>query len=363
MNNGKNNLHIFYFDFLRAIAIIAVIIFHLYTACNSLVLNQYATIPSFDWIFTDIISADFRFGVDLFLMMSGALILGRETDLKSFLTKRIPRITIPFVFWLFVLSIVSVAISMIMPDIWQSVDSFNIMGYLKYLWECLLYDKSGFTHLWFFWMIFGIYLIMPVFNKWILHSDLKEIEYFLIIWFVTCIFDATLNHPLILDLTYFTGPIGMVVLGYYLRYTDRKIFNNPRLSIVILIFTAIIGLFVSYLKSDVTKMVYFANFSVINVFEVIAIFSLVKNFDKLNINMGFIQNPNNLLHKSIVSIAKYSYGIYLIHRLILAVLSKLLENQVPYISLLVILFILTLLISWGILLILNKVPYLNKIIN
>lgn len=41
----------------------------------------------------------FRFGVPLFLMLAGALSLGKNWTIKSFLKKRIPRIVPPFLFW------------------------------------------------------------------------------------------------------------------------------------------------------------------------------------------------------------------------------------------------------------------------
>ena len=358
---------IFYFDLLRALAIISVVIFHLYTACNFLVLKEYS-ILSLKWLFTDFIAADFRFGVDLFLMMSGALVLGRSTDLKSFLTKRIPRISIPFVFWVVVLSIFSVFISISFPQIWPVIDvaHFNILGFFTYIYNSFTAVNRGFTHLWFFWMILGIYLIMPVINKWILYnkdskSYLEEMEYFLIIWVAVCILNNTLNFPLHDYLAYFTGPIGMVILGYYLRYTDREILNNPYYAIVALVGVAIVAMYVSFILSGPNKIKFFDNYSIFNVIEVTAIFIIAKNFDKLN--TGLFRNPNGRIYRSIVSIAKYSYGIYLVHRIFLSLFLILLVNKIPYIPLLVVLFILTLGVSWGLMRVLDRITFLKDVIN
>lgn len=366
-NSNFKKKRIFYFDLLRALAIIAVIIFHLYTTCNSLVLKEYS-ILSFKWLFTDFIAADFRFGVDLFLMMSGALVLGRSTDLKSFLVKRIPRISIPFVFWVIVLSIFSICIAISFPQLWPVIDvaHFGALDLLTYIYNSFIAINRGFTHLWFFWMILGIYLIMPLINKWILYnknskSYLEEMEYFLIIWIVACILDNTLHYPLHINLTYFTGPIGMVILGYYLRYTDREVLNNPYYAIVALIGVAIVAMYASFMLSGPNKMTFFDNYSIFNVIEVTAIFCLFKNFDKLN--TGLFRNPNGKIYRSIVSIAKYSYGIYLVHRIFLALFFAMLVNKIPYIPLLVVLFILTLGVSWALIVALDKIPFLRNVIN
>ena len=85
------------------------------------------------------------------------------------------------------------------------------------VYNTFLFKTPCFSPYWFFWMILGTYLIMPIFNKWLLHSDLKEVEYFLIIWVISTIFDYTLMKSCPVNLSYFTSPIGVVVLGYYFK--------------------------------------------------------------------------------------------------------------------------------------------------
>ena len=83
---GKKK-RIFYFDALRALAIICVIIIHIYAFTKANVISEYAAIPSIKWLFTQFLGIPFRIGVDLFLMLSGALSLGRVWDIKTFLGK------------------------------------------------------------------------------------------------------------------------------------------------------------------------------------------------------------------------------------------------------------------------------------
>ena len=85
---------IFYYDFLRAFAIIAVINCHLDHFFGPL------TTPTqiiAQMTFHDIGNV----GVPIFLMISGALLLNREyPSLKKFLKKRFAIIIYPFIFWI-----------------------------------------------------------------------------------------------------------------------------------------------------------------------------------------------------------------------------------------------------------------------
>ena len=102
----KKSKRIFYFDALRALAIISVILFHTSLRTKGIVVGDYAQIPSFNWFMGDFLTACMMIGVDLFLMLSGALSLGRDWEIKPFLQKRLVRICLPFLFWGFVFSIV-----------------------------------------------------------------------------------------------------------------------------------------------------------------------------------------------------------------------------------------------------------------
>ena len=63
----------------------------------------------------------------------------------------------------------------------------------------------------------GIYLFLPIINSFIKEYGIKGAEYFLIIWFLTIIMNSLGYYPFYeLELSYFFGYIGYVVLGYYL---------------------------------------------------------------------------------------------------------------------------------------------------
>ncbi len=367
MANKSKSKRIFYFDALRALAIISVIVFHVFTSTNGIASKEFISAPTISWWINCFLGAN-KIGVDLFLMLSGALSLGRVWDIKSFLAKRLPRITAPFVFWGFVLSAIMFLSALYLPNLFGShitlPSSFDLSGFLAYLYDSFMSINKGCTQYWFFWMILGTYLTMPILNKWLLHADLKEAEYFLFFWLITCIFEFTLNIKFPIKLEYFTGTIGLVVLGYYLRHTERKILNNPYFALFLVIvgcLSSMLAMYMGFTPGDaITK--FNDRLSIYIVIEVIGIFLLFKNFNKFNINVNFLSNPDGIFRKSVFSIAKYSYGIYLNHLVIKNALSGYFDSILSYEPLVLVLIVGTLIISWFVMALLNRIPYLNQVI-
>ncbi|WP_083777660.1 acyltransferase family protein [Methanobrevibacter ruminantium] len=236
--------------------------------------------------------------------------------------------------------------------------------YNIYSWDFI---KSSFLGLnwwygqyWFFWMILGTYLIMPIFNRWIKDCSIREVEYFLAIWLITCIFDNTLLIGFPVTLTYFTGPIGMVVLGYYLRHTDRKIFNSLPYALAFLLIGMIVIMLCSYFLSSPEGMYVFDRYSILLAIEVVGIFTLYKVIDKKELKI--FHKENGFFRRASFSIAKYSYGIYLCHEFIMNIFIIIFLKHAPFKVTLLLVFVCTLGTSWALLALLNRVPYLNRII-
>lgn len=149
----KKSKRIFYFDALRALAIISVIMIHVFYKTNALAAMGYGTIPTFRWFFADFNLIAFRIGVVLFLMLSGALSLGRDWEIRSFLGKRLPRIVAPFLFWGFFMSLIVIAFSYYFNFHW--IDSISVYSVLHFIYNAYLYKSPTFLPYWFFWMILG----------------------------------------------------------------------------------------------------------------------------------------------------------------------------------------------------------------
>ena len=85
---------IVYFDYLRIIAIFAVVVLH-FAAQNW----DNIDVSSFEWQVFNLYDAVAAWGVPVFVMISGALFLGKELTLKKLYGKYILRIVTAFFFW------------------------------------------------------------------------------------------------------------------------------------------------------------------------------------------------------------------------------------------------------------------------
>ena len=348
------NGRIFYFDALRAVAILCVVLLHVTGHLGEMMSYNVHTIYSFSGIFETFSNNFFRIGIALFLMLSGALLLGRDWDIRSFLSKRVPRIVKPFLFWSLVFSILLIVASYFVPSI-SFVKHFAIWDMLMVFWNTLMCKAPGSAVYWFFWMMLGVYLIMPVFNKWVKHAELSELEYFLVIWMISTLFDYTLMMQCPIKLSYFTSPIGFVVLGYYLRYSERRIFNGRLISWILIIVPAVLMLIYSYLVVDKTILFEFHRYSIPVIVEATGVFCLFKTSTYLN------EIPFSI-KRFISSVAMCSYGMYLIHSQIIMIIRKILHLSFNFTLDYTILFVAGFVLSWAIIYILAKIPFIDEYI-
>lgn len=168
-----------------------------------------------------------------------------------------------------------------------------------------------------------------------------------------------------IKLNYFTGPIGMVVLGYYLRHTQRKIFTNKYTPIILIAIGLFCLLYGSFLQSSPHDLFKFDRYSIFNAIEVTGIFLLFRNYSGMNLHSDYLSRPDNIFRKAIFSIAKYSYGFYLLHQAIMDVFIKLLKYWGAYNgykTLFILIFVVTLVSSWIIMAVFNRIPYINQVI-
>ena len=344
--------HIFYFDALRCFAILCVVLLHVTGHLAEITSFNTLTIFSPAGIFETFMNNATRIGVDLFLVLSGALLLGRDETLKSFFSKRIPRIVKPFIFWSLVMSVTLFAASYVFSSV-NFIDNFSIFSFCELFYNTLLFKAPGSAVYWFFWMMLGVYLTMPILNKWVLNSKLEEIEYFLAIWIVSTIFDYTLMFPCPVKLSYFTSPIGLVLLGYYLRHTERKIFKNTYAALILTIIPLIVMFAYSYSIVDVKILFEFHRYSILEIIETVGVFCLFKN-------LNYFKSPDKHISKPISSLAMCSYGMYLIHSQIIMIFRKVIHISFNFTIEYIILFAAGFIISWLIILILSKIPIIDN---
>lgn len=342
-----NKQNITWINNLRLIAMFAVIVLH--TASPLLFL--YNSAPVSNWIVADIYNAIVRFAVPVFVMITGALLLHREYELSDFLKKRIGRLILPFLFW----SLVYIGYQWYIEIIVFNNDTWaNVKLILHQL-------KTGASyHLWYVYLLIGLYLFIPILSRFIRNATEKEILYFLAIWFLTILISKPYLTQLdtAVDLRYFTGYMGYLVLGYYLAH---KRFTIPYLAFpALLIFTACVvlitcGTYYLKIKDHELSTFFYEPVGPFVVMLSASVFLAAKNI-KVKIKP--------IINKIFLNAGKYTLGIYLSHALVLNILEL---NDITYaqfnpIASIPLVALLCFIISWLAIYALGKVPVLKSFI-
>ena len=289
---------LFWADNLRVIATIAVIFLHV----SATVLYKFNTVPRSYWWIGNIYDSSVRFCVPVFVMLTGALLLSKEYILGVFLKKRLLRVVLPFAFWSLIYLIYYYRLHYLYETrLSRSEDLHWIFFYLK---------KGSSFHLWYVYMIIGIYLFIPIIGKWVRVSTEKEILYFLSIWLITLFltYPSISENKLNIDLTYFTGFIGYLVLGYYL---STKTFGNKKRTDIISIFLivsgiviTIVGTYLFSLKEKKFNSVFYEYLTPNILMVSVGLFLFIKN--RQDFKSEVLLTIRNFINK-------FSYGIYLVH--------------------------------------------------
>lgn len=293
MENTKSTSTNFGISILRIFATLSVIIIHI----SGPVVVKFGKISNFDWNVANFYDSISRYAVPVFFMISGSLLLGREFEIKGFLKNRLGKIIPPFLFWSLFYSVFNRYVF--------NYEVFNIAKVIKDVFYGSEY------HLWFVYTLIGVYLIAPIFQKWIAFSKEKDFQYFLIIWMITLFLTLpgiAIYFPKI-NLTYFSGFLGYFILGYYLKnYINCK---NWILYLFISI-GLLITIFGTYYFSFKNHKFYeyFYEYLSLNALAVsVGVFLL---FNK-------IENINDKIKPIISKFNECSFGIYLIHPFIIVV--------------------------------------------
>ena len=342
---------IFYFDALRVLAILFVISLHATGHLAEIFPFSIDNIYTFRGFFASFAPNFLRIGVDLFLMLSGALLLGREWTYAGFLKKRLPRLVKPFIFWSLIFTVMLVLASYLMPGL-NFIAHFTVTDILMLFWDTITCRAPGSVVYWFFWMMLGVYLMIPLFNRWIVKTDFRKIEYFLILWTVYIFFAYTMMLPIPYPILFFFTPMGFVVLGYYLRYTERKIFKNTLLMWCLVIIPSALMVMYAYALVDIDLLFIFERYSIPVMLVAAGVFSLFKNSKRLD-------NIPEKFKSVISSIAICSYGMYLTHGQIMMVIRKIIPMPANYPMDFIILFIGGFFLSWIVIFIMAKIPLIK----
>lgn len=329
----SSSLTLRWVDLVRVIGAFLVVMAHVsYRGGGSSLISSYYFVLS-------------RVAVPLFFMASGYLLLRKEEPYGDFFRKRALKVFVPFLVW----SVIYL--------LWKG-EGFNQPFSMKIVASYILKIVRGprENHLWFFYALIGLYLFTPILRVFVARAALRDLYYFCGLWFLVVPVFSFLQEftPIKIgfELYFIAGYSGYFMLGHLLglfQYTRRQIYGLAFLFLIFSIGTTALDYlvkseyYVSYLSMNIVFMTAFA-------------FILLRE-----VQIG------DTLNNFLVPLSRASFGIYLVHVIVLAELEKL-----PFISswfsagssvyMIPLLGLLGFLISFVVVAIIQKIPVLRWIV-
>ncbi len=319
-NTNQPSNRVFSMDLLRVIACYMVIQIHSgeFYYIGDLGSVKQGSDPH--WV--NLLNSLFRSCVPLFVLITGYFVLPLKDSMGVFFKKRLTRVVIPFVIWCVLYALY-----------------FFFQG--KADWNQTLINISHIPvnfgveigHLWYIYMLIGLYLFFPIISPWLNVASKKNVLFYLSVWAITlclpyihlvykeiwgeCFWNPT---PM---LYYFTGFLGYAILGFYIKkFCSQK----SKLDFPIGIALVIVGYLITYFVFDanlktkqlVSDLELSWGFGTINVaMMTLGITLLVKN----------ITCQNESLRATVTNISNLTYGIYLAHIMILNMFYSLINDH------------------------------------
>jgi len=344
-------------DLVRAVAIVGVLAIHL-------TYPIYAR-PDFiggnTWWIAQIINSIFRISIPLFVMLSGYLLLGKNENIILTLKRAIKRLILPIVVW-----------------------SFFYLAWNNYWFQTSLGLKDvingwlsgGFSHLYFFFILLGLYLLLPVLRPMWQKTTHSIHLYFLGLSLTFGLLYAGFSYlrPELNGLNMFILT-WLPYLGYFLagKFLGDAVFNQKQLQLLGVVWvaaaaaTAILGYFnlqwftQGNLAFWGSSLSYFDHYLSINVMLAsLAGFAVLAHIDYQKLTKSFFTKPIHLL-------AKTAMGLYVLHPFIMNIVDRQFGFQVDFmnenlwlylIKRTVLVFSITTTLVW----LAQKIPMLKKVL-
>ena len=289
---------VFAYDVIRAFAILLVVCIHSQGMLRDAVVVEDNAMGTLQWChaFWHIIYV----GVPLFVMLSGALLLGKQESLKVFFKKRFTRILIPFLIW-----------SVIMGVLLFYKEHHGLSGCIGWIVNATL-TKGVIGIYWYVYLIAGLYLITPLLQHIITYGGKQAATYTVVLIFAFVILNelfpsASLVSRFACDNLLW---VGYYVLGYVIVNTQVDL-RKGKLGLFLAL-----GMFFLYCCG--VAVVLFIGDSVLKtittIAEAVLLFFILSKLDYKR--MG----SNKVVGGGILLLSETSYGMYLTHFLFISLL-------------------------------------------
>ena len=336
-------------DGIRIIAIFLIVYVHQLYLLPPLTLNSL-------WLWTPNLFS--LIGIPLFVMLSGALLLGKVEPLKVFFGKRVRAVFIPWIFWVGVYSVLEI---FFLGTVITSASEFIRFEY-----------RMFFSRFWFLPMIFGLYFLAPLLRVFLKGADNKLIYYFLAIWFFVLVLlpaGQLLVNPSYSPNTslfyYILQYSGLFVLGYLLVKREKR--RLPNVSWILVLALSLLAtyfaLYLTALGGNLIRTSFAQIFSPFVLPGIVAAFMLL--YQSLA-KRTLADRPG--INKLVVLASKSALGIYLAHELVQLSLVNMFPQlnslflAIPPVPAMFLRAAFIFLASFAIVLALKKIPLLKHIV-
>ena len=297
----------FYLSFLRVVGCVAVVVLHL--AASETLIYQNVLTGSQMFGMTLVYNL-MMWAVPVFVMVSGALLLDPEKDItiRKIFTSYIKRILI---------ALVSFSLVFRIFDMVMDHEAFTVSGILKGLLNA--FTGNGWSHMWYLYLIIGLYLILPALRAVTKSCLVKELKYLLIVGFVvisvlplTRLFGISSSFYIHVNTIY---PV-YFLLGYMLHKDIIRIDRRVAAALMVIGAAGIVCGTYFGLKGSIQNPTVLTGYaSPFVAFLASGIFFLSKD----------IKEPTEKMKSIVLSIDRCSFGIYLIHMVFVRLLLRYLQ--------------------------------------
>ncbi len=230
MSTAQSKIRLVWVDVLRLAAMLMVIAGHSVDIYNAT--PQDDPMNGFWGAF---IGSLMRPSVPLFAMMTGLLLLPIGESAGTFYRRRIPRVLIPMLFWSVIYYLIpwltgvvgldKSVISVLFP--FEFAPSQEWGDAVSNIAMIPLTFNGYTTHMWYLYMLIGLYLVMPFFSAWVEKNDHTLTRTYIILWGCSLMLPylAQMLSPNLFGVCawnqfgtfhYFAGFTGYLLLGHLL---------------------------------------------------------------------------------------------------------------------------------------------------
>lgn len=337
-------------DIARIVAILSVVMTH----CSTNFVSGYNPSMS-EFVFGNLFNSISRIGVPLFLMISGALFLDEKNKatIKSMISKNVKNLAIITIVWAFIYAIANDVVFPIFKG--EAVD-------IKSVFTAIL---NGHYHMWYLYMIIGLYIITPFFKKFVYKENKEMVLFFIFVSFVVqfllpiidklCIRYLDLNFIGCwiekFHLDFFGGYITYFLVGWYIVHI--RIPQKPLKYTIYLLGLLSLATIIFYVQYTGDYQYAYHNLG-----APVFLFSTSVFLALNNIKITLKEKTVQKLEK----ISKLTFGVYIIHALILDIFCTLLPYSQYCILYILLLFVLVVCSSFIFSYVISKIPFIKKII-